>query len=180
MFLWCSGFGVLSFLCCVGVMLFLGGLFRHSVFCVCPITPPKKKGRSCHIVPDYRTRSIGTRTVAAGLSSASSKNVQKYRMVGIAVENSCQTCLSKYFSNDVPKLRSDSAHSPNADTTTTPPPTDRAPLSNETSDPYRSLVKCHTLPDYRTFIDDYLKILDFIEWLKVAYPEKAAFLTKKS
>ena len=39
---------------------------------------------------------------------------------------------------------------------------------------------CHTLTDYRTFIDDYLKILDFIEWLKVAYPEKAAFLTKKS
>jgi len=37
---------------------------------------------------------------------------------------------------------------------------------------------CHTLPDYRTFIDDYLKILDFIEWLKVAYPEKAAFLKK--
>ena len=42
----------------------------------------------------------------------------------------------------------------------------------------RSLL-CHIVPDYRTFIDDYLKILDFIEWLKVAYPEKAAFLTKK-
>ena len=41
-------------------------------------------------------------------------------------------------------------------------------------------LKCHTLPDYRTFIDDYLKILDFIEWLKVAYPEKAKFLIEKS
>ena len=41
-------------------------------------------------------------------------------------------------------------------------------------------LKCHIVPDYRTFIDDYLKILDFIEWLKVAYPEKAEFLTKKS
>lgn len=39
---------------------------------------------------------------------------------------------------------------------------------------------CLTLPDYRTFIDDYLKILDFIDWLKVAYPEKAKFLTEKS
>ena len=39
---------------------------------------------------------------------------------------------------------------------------------------------CLTLPDYRTFIDDYLKILDFIEWLKDFYPEKAVFLTKKS
>ena len=41
-------------------------------------------------------------------------------------------------------------------------------------------MRCLTLPDYRTFIDDYLKILDFIDWLKVAYPEKAEFLTKKS
>ena len=39
---------------------------------------------------------------------------------------------------------------------------------------------CLTLPDYRTFIDDYLKIVEFIEWLKDFYPEKAAFLTKKS
>ena len=42
-----------------------------------------------------------------------------------------------------------------------------------------SLVNlCHIVPDHRTFIDDYLKILDFIDWLKVAYPEKAAFLTE--
>ena len=39
---------------------------------------------------------------------------------------------------------------------------------------------CLTLPDYRTFIDDYLKIVEFIEWLKDFYPEKVAFLTKKS
>ena len=39
---------------------------------------------------------------------------------------------------------------------------------------------CHIVPDYRTFIDDYLKIVEFIEWLKDFYPEKAAFLTKKS
>jgi hypothetical protein len=37
-----------------------------------------------------------------------------------------------------------------------------------------------SVTDYRTFIDDYLKIVEFIEWLKVAYPEKAKFLTKKS
>ena len=39
---------------------------------------------------------------------------------------------------------------------------------------------CLTLPDYRTFIDDYLKILDFIDWFKVAYPEKAGFLTEET
>ena len=37
---------------------------------------------------------------------------------------------------------------------------------------------CHIVPNYRTFIEDYLKILDFIDWLKVAYPEKATFLTE--
>ena len=39
---------------------------------------------------------------------------------------------------------------------------------------------CHIVPNHRTFIEDYLKILDFIEWLKEYYPEKASFLTKKS
>jgi hypothetical protein len=57
---------------------------------------------------------------------------------------------------------------------------DRVPLSNETSDPKRSLVQCHIVPDYRTFIEDYLKIVEFIEWLKDFYPEKAAFLTKNA
>ena len=39
---------------------------------------------------------------------------------------------------------------------------------------------CLTLPDYRTFIDDYLKIVEFIEWLKDFYPEKAMFPTEKT
>ena len=39
---------------------------------------------------------------------------------------------------------------------------------------------CHIVPNHRTFIEDYLKIVEFIEWLKDFYPEKAAFLTKKS
>ena len=44
----------------------------------------------------------------------------------------------------------------------------------------RSAFSCLNLPDYRTFIEDYLKIVEFIEWLKENYPEKATFLTKKS
>ena len=43
-----------------------------------------------------------------------------------------------------------------------------------------NLYLCLNLPDYRTFIEDYLKIVEFIEWLKEYYPEKATFLTKKS
>ena len=38
---------------------------------------------------------------------------------------------------------------------------------------------CHDVLDHRTFIDDYFKILDFIEWLKEYYPEKATFLNKE-
>ena len=34
------------------------------------------------------------------------------------------------------------------------------------------LTECNIVPDYRTFIEDYLKILDFIEWLKEYYPDK--------
>ncbi len=45
---------------------------------------------------------------------------------------------------------------------------------------YCSAFSCLNLPDYRTFIEDYLKIVEFIEWLKENYPEKATFLTKKS
>ena len=39
---------------------------------------------------------------------------------------------------------------------------------------------CHIVPDYRTFIEDYLKIVEFIEWLKDFYPQKATFLMEKS
>ena len=42
------------------------------------------------------------------------------------------------------------------------------------------LFLCHIVLDHRTFINDYLKIVEFIEWLKDFYPEKAKFLTKKS
>ena len=41
-------------------------------------------------------------------------------------------------------------------------------------------MRCHIVPTHRTFADDYLKILDFIKWLKVAYPEKAEFLTEET
>ena len=39
---------------------------------------------------------------------------------------------------------------------------------------------CLCVTDYRTFIEDYLKVLDFIEWLKEFYPEKAVFLTEET
>jgi hypothetical protein len=37
---------------------------------------------------------------------------------------------------------------------------------------------CHDVLDHRTFIEDYLKIVEFIEWLKDFYPEEAEFLKK--
>ena len=95
----------------------------------------------CDIVADYRTKE-GARTVAAGLSSASRENVQKNRGFGRLVENRCQTRLSRYFSNDIPKLHSNSAHSTSADNTATPPPTDRVPLSNENRAEKSARLKC--------------------------------------
>ena len=38
---------------------------------------------------------------------------------------------------------------------------------------------CLSLPDHRTFIEDYLKILDFIEWLKEYYPDKVPQLSHR-
>ena len=35
---------------------------------------------------------------------------------------------------------------------------------------------CHDVLDHRTFIDDYFKILDFIEWFKEYYLGKISFL----
>ena len=43
-----------------------------------------------------------------------------------------------------------------------------------------NLFGFNIVPDHRTFIDDYLKIVEFIDWLKDFYPEKAKFLTKNS
>lgn len=36
---------------------------------------------------------------------------------------------------------------------------------------------CHTLTDYRTIVEDFYKVVEFVEWLKEYYPDKAAFLT---
>jgi hypothetical protein len=32
--------------------------------------------------------------------------------------------------------------------------------------------KCHTLTDYRTIVEDFYKVAEFVEWLKEYYPEK--------
>ena len=56
----------------------------------------------------------------------------------------------------------------------------RVPLNAQKRLSKRQSLLCHIVPNHRTFIDDYLKILDFIDWLRVAYPEKAKFLAEKS
>lgn len=39
---------------------------------------------------------------------------------------------------------------------------------------------CLNVPDYRTIVDDFYKVVEFVEWLKENYPDKAHFLTNKS
>ena len=38
------------------------------------------------------------------------------------------------------------------------------------------LTECHIVPDYLTFIDDYLMAVEFIDWLKDFYLGKAKLL----
>ena len=34
-------------------------------------------------------------------------------------------------------------------------------------------LMCHTLTDYRTIVEDFYKVAEFVEWLKENYPDKA-------
>ena len=40
-------------------------------------------------------------------------------------------------------------------------------------------LMCQDVLDHRTFIEDSLKILDFIEWLNENHPDKASYHTSK-
>lgn len=135
-----------------------------------------KDSRSCNVAANYRTRNSGTRTAAEAESRPKGGccNRRLSGLMGDVAKISFQTQSHSKHEN----LRS--KQQPTIDKSAEAQHAERVPLSNETSDPNRSLVKCHIVPNHRTFIDDYLKILDFIEWLKVAYPEKAKFLTEKS
>jgi hypothetical protein len=44
----------------------------------------------------------------------------------------------------------------------------------------RSQPLCYGVTDYRIIEEDFYKIVEFVEWFKEFYPEKASFLTKKS
>lgn len=48
---------------------------------------------------------------------------------------------------------------------------DRAPLSNENRAEKSARLKCDTVADYRTVVDDLLKFVEFIDWLHDNYPE---------
>ena len=39
-------------------------------------------------------------------------------------------------------------------------------------------AKCHTLTDYRTIVEDFYKVVEFIEWLKEYYPEKIPLIVE--
>jgi hypothetical protein len=47
----------------------------------------------------------------------------------------------------------------------------RGPL-NAKKRPVMDRFLCHTLTDYRTIVEDFYKVVEFVEWLKEYYPEK--------
>ena len=40
------------------------------------------------------------------------------------------------------------------------------------------LTECHTLTDYRTIVEDFYKVVEFVEWLKEYYPEKIPLIVE--
>ena len=41
-----------------------------------------------------------------------------------------------------------------------------------------TLIMCHTLTDYRTIVEDFYKVVEFVEWLKEYYPEKIPLIVE--
>ena len=120
-----------------------------------------------------------TRTAAEAESRAKGKEVE-HNVVG------CFGAIGKgEFIHNLPidtrhKLHSNVTPNIPADNSAEALHAERVPLSAQKKRLPKDSRSCHIVPNHRTFIDDYLKIVEFIEWLKVAYPEKVLFLTKKS
>ena len=120
-----------------------------------------------------------TRTAAEAESRAKGKEVA-HNVVG------CFGAIGKgEFIHNLPidtrhKLHSNVTPNIPADNSAEAQHAERVPLSTQKKATAKCSRSCLTLPDYRTFIDDYLKIVEFIEWLKEKKKKKAAFLTKKS
>ena len=94
--------------------------------------------------------------------------------VSVSAKLACATNTHPIF-----VVASQLAQSITADKSAEPPQSVRVPLYAKKR-PSTGRFLCLSLPDHRTFIEDYLKILDFIEWLKEYYPEKAAFLINEA
>ena len=130
----------------------------------------------CNIVTDYRTRSSGTRTAAEAESKPKGGccNQRLSGLMGDVAKISFQTqshSKHEYLHSKQQPTIDKSAEAQHAE---------RVPLSAQKKATAKCSRSCHIVPDYRTFIEDYLKIVEFIEWLKDFYPEKAMFLTKKT
>ena len=49
----------------------------------------------------------------------------------------------------------------------------------EQSKPTALFLMCHTLTDYRTIVEDFNKVVEFVEWLNENHPDKASYHTSK-
>ena len=38
---------------------------------------------------------------------------------------------------------------------------------------------CHSVTDYRTIVENFYKVAEFVEWLKENHPDKASYHTSK-
>ena len=100
----------------------------------------------CHIVPDYRTRSIGTRPASAAESRPKGGccNRRLSGLMGDVAKISFQTQSHSKHENLHSKQQ------PTIDKSAEAPHADRVPLSNENRAEKSARLKCHIVPDYRT------------------------------
>ena len=68
---------------------------------------------------------------------------------------------------------------PTEDRSSEAPPKVRVPLNAKKRLSKRQSLLCHTLIDYRTIVEDFYKVVEFVEWLEEYYPEKVAALTNE-
>ena len=53
-----------------------------------------------------------------------------------------------------------------------------SPILDTKKEQSLELLLCHTLTDYRTIVDDFYKVVEFVEWLKEYYPEKIPLIVE--
>ena len=121
----------------------------------------------CHTLTDYRTAFSRARVdlnrLAGNSQSAKWRNgTMKLASIGLLLDIAYCIAISAKICRQVCRAATVSA----------------SPFIRRKATLNRSLL-CLNLTDPRTFVDDFYKVVEFVEWLKENYPDKASYHTSK-